>query len=279
MASVVEEVERPLNTVAKHSEIDQFNPCQLVSLIFYIERLPLYEEEKPFFLNFPPSGPGQRQSNVVYCRREVSITDVRNHEGLFTLDTTGFQYKHFATTVDYKDFASPAAIEGTFLKEVEAFLTTELNADYVLAWDYQVRRRDPTLPPNHRGQPGKAQPFRSVHCDESARAAMRRLGHFHPYLAENFWKPLVGPVEDAPLALCDYRTVAPADRVPTDIVFPDYLGETYNFWANPEHRWYYLEGQLATEALIFKCFDSEAISNDKIAQCWFETDLSLKCSS
>ncbi|KAM0457401.1 hypothetical protein ACHAO4_003200 [Trichoderma viride] len=106
---------------------------------------------------------------------------------------------------------------------------------------------------------------------------MRRLGHFHPKLAEkyrgcrvqllNFWKPLVGPVQDAPLALCDYRTVAPDDRVPTDIVFPDYLGETYNFWANPQHRWYYMEGQLATEALIFKNFDSEAFKNDSIAKC------------
>ncbi|PGH34607.1 hypothetical protein GX50_02591 [[Emmonsia] crescens] len=276
MAGVSEELNLPLKSVVEHAEIDQFNPSQLVSLIFYTERLPLYEKEKPFFLNFPPSGPGQRQSNVVYCRREVPITDVRGHEELFALDTTGFQYKHFETSVAYESFASPATIEGTFLKEVEAFLTTELNADYVLAWDYQVRRRDPALPPNHRGQPGKAQPFRSVHCDESARAAMRRLGHFHPDLAEkyrgyrvqilNFWKPLVGPVDDAPLALCDYRTVALDDRVPTDIVFPDYLGETYNFWANPKHRWYYLEGQLATEALIFKCFDSEAIINDKIAQ-------------
>lgn len=138
MAGVSEELNLPLKSVVEHAEIDQFNPSQLVSLIFYTERLPLYEKEKPFFLNFPPSGPGQRQSNVVYCRREVPITDVRGHEELFALDTTGFQYKHFETSVAYESFASPATIEGTFLKEVEAFLTTELNADYVLAWDYQV---------------------------------------------------------------------------------------------------------------------------------------------
>ncbi|KAL7924433.1 hypothetical protein ACQKWADRAFT_331392 [Trichoderma austrokoningii] len=276
MGSIQEEPKLQSESQTKVAEIDQFNPPKLVSLIFYIDKLPLYEKEKPYFLNFPPSGPGQRQTNVVHCRREVDFTDIRGHEDLFSLDATGFEYKHFDTTLEYESFASPAAIEGVFLREVEAFLVKHLKADYVLAWDYQVRRRDPTLPANHRGEPGKAQPFRSVHCDESARAAMRRLGHFHPELAEkyrgcriqllNFWKPLAGPVQDAPLALCDYRSVAPDDRVPTDIVFPDYLGETYNFWPNPNHRWYYLEGQLVTEVLIFKNFDSEAFKNENLAK-------------
>jgi hypothetical protein len=77
----------------------------------------------------------------------------------------------------------------------------------------------------------------------------------------------VGPVYDSPLALCDYRTVSDEDRVPTDIIFPDYLGETYNLWPNSSHRFYYIDGQQANEAWMIKCFDSEALKELSVAQC------------
>lgn len=139
MGSIQEVPKLRSETQAEVAEIDQFNPSKVVSLIFYIDKLPLYEKEKPFFLNFPVSGPGQRQSNVTHSRHEVDFTDVRGHEDLFSLGTTGFEYKHFDTTLEYDNFASPAAIEGIFLKEVEAFLVAHLKADCALAWDYQVQ--------------------------------------------------------------------------------------------------------------------------------------------
>lgn len=89
-----------------------------------------------------------------------------------------------------------------------------------------------------------------------------------PKLMEtSVWKPLNGPVEDSPLAVCDYRTVKDEDRVPTDIIFPDYLGETYNFWPNPHHRFYFIDKQLSEEAWMVKCFDSESVKSPDIAQC------------
>lgn len=81
------------------------------------------------------------------------------------------------------------------------------------------------------------------------------------------WRPLFGPVYDAPLAVCDYRSINAQDAVPTDAVFPDYLGETYNFYPNPEHRWFYLDGQRAEEAWMVKCFDSAALKDPNISKC------------
>lgn len=81
------------------------------------------------------------------------------------------------------------------------------------------------------------------------------------------WKPLRGPVRDSPLSVCDYRTVKDSDRVPTDIVFPDYLGETYNFRPNPSHRFYFIDEQREDEAWMIKCFDSQTATNPEIAQC------------
>jgi hypothetical protein len=83
------------------------------------------------------------------------------------------------------------------------------------------------------------------------------------------WKPLRGPVFDAPLAVCDYRTVDFNDRVPTDVVFPDYLGETYNFWPNPGHKWYFLDGQRQDEAWMVKCFDSKTATDPTVSQCTY----------
>ncbi len=89
----------------------------------------------------------------------------------------------------------------------------------------------------------------------------------HIALSNSVWKPLRGPVYDSPLAVCDYRTVKKEDMVPTDIIFPDYLGETYSFWPNAEHRFYYVDGQEAHEAWMVKCFDSATHANPDVAQC------------
>lgn len=67
--------------------------------------------------------------------------------------------------------------------------------------------------------------------------------------------------------MCDYRTVDDTDRVATDIIFPDYLGETYNFWPNPKHRLYFVDGQRPDEAWMIKCFDSETANDSSVAPC------------
>lgn len=51
------------------------------------------------------------------------------------------------------------------------------------------------------------------------------------------WRPLVGPIEDHPLAVADYRSVKPEDLVATDLLYPGHTGETYSVLYNPEHKW------------------------------------------
>ena len=59
-----------------------------------------------------------------------------------------------------------------------------------------------------------------------------------------------------PLALCDARTIAAADRVPSSLVYPDKVGETWGFHFNPAHRWYYFPWLTPAEALLIKIYDS-----------------------
>jgi hypothetical protein len=73
----------------------------------------------------------------------------------------------------------------------------------------------------------------------------------------NLWRPIRGPLRDAPLAVCDASSVAPGDLVPSDLVYRDRVGETYAVNYNPEHRWFYVPEMQPDEALLLKCFDSE----------------------
>ena len=72
----------------------------------------------------------------------------------------------------------------------------------------------------------------------------------------NLWRPIVGPLWDSPLALCDARTVAFEDLVASDLVFPDRVGETYAVAYNPAQQWSTIPGMTPDEALLIKCYDS-----------------------
>jgi len=50
--------------------------------------------------------------------------------------------------------------------------------------------------------------------------------------------------------------VAPADLMPSDLIYRDRIGETYSVTWNPAHRWFYLSGMTPDEALLVKCYES-----------------------
>jgi hypothetical protein len=63
-------------------------------------------------------------------------------------------------------------------------------------------------------------------------------------------------VEETPLAVCDARSIAPTDLVPTDLRYPDRTGEVYSLAFNPAHRWFYFPRMQASEVMLLKCYDS-----------------------
>ncbi|MFZ0038224.1 MAG: hypothetical protein WAK91_12420, partial [Candidatus Acidiferrales bacterium] len=48
----------------------------------------------------------------------------------------------------------------------------------------------------------------------------------------NVWRPIRGPIESTPLAVCDSSSIEPGDFVPSDLVYRDKVGETYRFTYN-----------------------------------------------
>ena len=73
------------------------------------------------------------------------------------------------------------------------------------------------------------------------------------------WRPINGPVEDHPIALCDGRTVDTSKLVETDMIRGDYTGTLLYPLYEPRNtcRWYYLSTQGVEDVLLFKSFDSK----------------------
>ena len=125
-------------------------------------------------------------------------------------------------------------------------------------FDHTLRCRIPGAIDRTRDAP--RQPATRVHVDHTAKSGpqpvrdlmgedARELLHGRVQVI-NLWRPIHGALRDAPLAVCDASTVADADLVPSGLVYPDRVGETYSVTYSPAHRWFYAPEMPADEALL-----------------------------
>ena len=213
---------------------------------------------KPHIYMYDPPPGVPRMTGELDATGEVPIHDARGLSAKLSLDHQGFVLCKRATRV--ANFYDETEVRSVYYPEVEALLKAETGADKVVIFDHTIRSADSAL--------SKVAPARTVHNDYTERSATRRVkDHVGGEEAEarlrgrfaeiNVWRPIVGPVEDAPLALCDARTVAADDFIAGDLIYRDKVGEHYRFGRNPDHRWYYFPRMRPTEAILLKCFDSD----------------------
>jgi hypothetical protein len=161
-----------------------------------------------------------------------------------------------------QDFADEALIREIYYPETEQLLKRATGADKVVIFDH-AKRLDAVQP----AQAGVVPPVRGVHCDQTFVSGPRRVrDHLPPDEADvrlqgrcaiiNVWRPIGAPVFTAPLALCDARSIALDDIVPTDFVYPDKTGEVALFRPNEAHRWFYFSQMRPDEVVLIKIFDS-----------------------
>jgi hypothetical protein len=216
---------------------------------------------KPRTYAFDPP-PGEPKSTNLPEPRNVPIFDGRAVAKTFSLDREGFELVRHPVAV--KDFYDEAEIKRVYYPAVEAFMRAALKADRVVIFDHTVRKRvDGSA--DIRGA-GPRQPATRVHVDQTITSGANRVREHLPDEAEellkgrvqvvNLWRPIRGPVRDAPLAMADGTTVAQEDLVASDLIYPNRRGETYSVKYNPNHRWFYFPEMTADEALLLKCYDS-----------------------
>ena len=73
----------------------------------------------------------------------------------------------------------------------------------------------------------------------------------------NVWRPIRGPVIEAPLAVLDAQGIEADDFVATDLRYDDRVGEIYSLSYRDSHRWYYYPRMRTDEVLLLKCYDSD----------------------
>lgn len=225
---------------------------------------------KPRVYAFDPP-PGEPKSTVFPESHAVPIFDARPIAENLSLDREGFALVRHLVTV--KDFYDEQEVRNVYYPAVEAFLRTTLKADRVVIFDHTVRKRVEGAT-DARGA-GPRQPATRVHVDQTDRSGRNRVFEHLPEEADelvkgrvqviNLWRPIRGPVLDAPLAMADGRTVDPDDLVASDLIYPNRNGETYTVRYNPAHRWYYVPRMTADEALLLKCYDSATDGRTRFA--------------
>ncbi|HEV3178251.1 MAG TPA: CmcJ/NvfI family oxidoreductase, partial [Stellaceae bacterium] len=216
----------------------------------------------------PP--PGVPRSNTKHEAHRVSIHDLRPVAENAELDEQGFGVVRHRSAV--RDFWDEDEVRGSYYPEVEAELTRATGATRVFIFDHTVRRHIPGADDNREGV---RQPARRVHVDHTARSGPQRVRDLIPGDADellkgrvqiiNLWRPIRGPVLDAPLAVGDASSVSPQDLIPSDLVYRHRTGETYAVTYSPKHRWFYLSRMQADEALLIKCYDSKTDGRARFA--------------
>jgi hypothetical protein len=217
--------------------------------------------ERPRNYTYDPP-PGVARSNTVSETHVVPIHDMRGIEAEISLDREGFELLGHVSAV--RDFYDDQEVRTTYYPEAERLIAEATGASRVFVFDHTVRRR--VLGAEDRGAGVPRQPATRVHVDHTAKSGPRRVRDLLGGEAEellkgrvqviNLWRPIRGPLRDAPLAVCDARSVSPKDLVPSDLVYRNRVGETYAVTYNPDHRWFYVPEMQRDEALLLKCFDS-----------------------
>ena len=214
---------------------------------------------RPVYYAFP-APPGIPHHSGEFETKRVRIQDGRRQPERPTLDSTGFELVHEGSRLS--DFSDDATVRRVYYPEVDALIKRVMGAVKVVIFDHTLRY-------GVRGhiEEGVREPATRVHNDQTFVSGPRRVRDHLPaeeaaqrlegrFAIINVWRPIGHPVEASPLAMCDARSIDPADLVPSDLVYRDKVGETYAFTYNPRHRWSYFPRVRPDEVVLLKIYDS-----------------------
>jgi hypothetical protein len=220
--------------------------------------------KKPVSYNYDPP-PGVPRRSGEFADHTVTVRDARPLIPVLSLDREGFQLVRHDTQV--RDFYDEDELKRVYYPEVEALVKQHTGAVRVHIFDHTLRNGAvPERPSDKPGEQLIREPVLRAHADYTVKSGPQRVRDLMGYEADdlltrrfaivNVWRPIVGPVEEKPLALADARSIAPLDWVATDLLYPDRTGEIYYLAHNPQQRWFYFPHMLREEAVLLKNYDS-----------------------
>ena len=225
-------------------------------------------DNRPEVRVYPP-GSGIATVRPASTQHLVSISDARPIANDLRLDEQGFELH--SRPSGFANFYDETAVRERYYPEVQAVVRGITGAATVIVFDHNVRSAARAA----RGEVGVRVPVDQVHNDYTEQSGPKRKQEILEEAGRsdlsnrrvafiNLWRPIVGPVWDNPLTVCDARSVSPEDLVATDIhhfgeddlTVPRHSGQIYSVRCNPAHRWFYVSQMRPEEFLLLKCYDS-----------------------
>ncbi|PYH43905.1 uncharacterized protein BP01DRAFT_322230 [Aspergillus saccharolyticus JOP 1030-1] len=252
----------------------------------YLEWQPSYTHTRPYRIGRitgrrrPKWQRDDQTTNLVFREADQTeiIRDVRElaDNPPFSLEITGFAYIRCPTPTLTRahEYSDPNNIQNVFLPECEAILRGAVEgAETVMIFDWKIRKRKSakerrTRNPNLQGFARQVHIDTLLTRDKNATPIMERirkhLSEESQYLLSgriqliNLWRPITGPVEDQPIAVCDGRSVDSSKLIETDMTQGEYTGTMLypQYEPNGSCQWYYMSSQEAEDVLLFKGFDT-----------------------
>ena len=216
-------------------------------------------EAKPMTL---VADPGSDSSHTgTYEQRVVSIQNARTMTNELSLDAQGFLFIAHNTAVT--NFYDEEEVKRIYYPELENLVQELTGAVRTLMFDHTLRAEEHDI----RVEKKVREPVQTVHNDYTEWSGPKRVRDLLPApeaekLLENrfaviqVWRPIRLPVQTAPLAIADARSMESEDLVRNERRYANRVGETYRIKYNPGHRWFYFPNMKRNEALVFKVYDS-----------------------
>lgn len=227
------------------------------------------EGERPQTLVYPKTS-GREIVRPKQSLYDMIVRDCRSLDEAPTLDDAGFELHRHRSAIP--DFYDEADVVKNYYPEIVALLKAKTGAIDVIVFDNNTR----SAVRSAAGQHGVREPVEGAHVDYTPSSGPRRareiltdagkLEYADRRLAlVNVWRPIVGPVEDHPLTVCDERTTTRDDFVEVeihhfaeeDLERPRHSGQVYSLRHNPRHRWYFASSMQPDEVLFLKGWVSE----------------------
>ncbi|MFC0401297.1 CmcJ/NvfI family oxidoreductase [Paraburkholderia rhizosphaerae] len=217
--------------------------------------------EKPSrYMYDPPPGVAMQTGTFTAHRMPIVNARVAAPPGGLSIDRNGFELHGHTSALD--DFSDPIAIKSVYYPESEQLIKRVTGARRVVIFDHTLRDggAEPASGVHH--------PVKAIHNDQTFVSGRRRVrdhapaGEVDEWLKGhtaivNLWRPIGAPIESAPLAMCDSRSIALNDLIPMDLHRQDgEVGEVYAFAFSAQHRWFYFPQMTPEEVLLLKIYDS-----------------------
>ncbi|WVF67024.1 hypothetical protein IAT40_001767 [Kwoniella sp. CBS 6097] len=169
-----------------------------------------------------------------------------------------------------------------YLEESANLLKSILKCDRVIAWnsvcrknttDTKEKKVDKQKEPEKGFVPSsRRQPIAgTAHVDQNPEWGFELCGkaigapasRFRRCQIVNLWRPLHGPVTNAPLAMVSGRTVQPEDLG----THASQFGMGHDLHHSQSQQWAYIRHQMPNDIILLKCYDTEQGANGEVKWC------------